>query len=851
MEIKRRHADAVLFYRMGDFYEMFFDDAVLASRVLGIALTSRDREKKVPMCGVPYHAARSYISRLLKEGHKVALCEQTEDPALAKGLVERAVERVITPGVALDAEFLDNKSNNFIAAAISTVNSAAFAYMDVLTGEFRVAELSGTDELAGEIKRVLPTELLVEEGKAPDAARLVKNVTPISPYDFSLDTATERLKEHFEVATLDGFGLGPMKLGARAAGALLGFVSSTQGARLGHIRGLTPYYPASYMVIDHTTMRNLDILENSRDASKDNTLLSVLDRTRTAMGARTLRAWLARPLKDPVGISARLDAVEEMTLFDRERREVQDLLDEIQDMERLMGRISMRVATPRDMVSLRDSLRIIPRLIQTLHAFESNIIAGKRTTLDPVTEAMERIERTLVDAPPLSLADGGVIREGFSTELDDLRSAGAGAKDAIAGIEATERERTGIASLKVGYNRVYGYYMEVSKAKAAGLPPDFIRKQTLVNAERFATPELKDLEAKILGAEERARALETAYFMELRDEVAAFSSRVLATAKRVGNLDAYASLADAAKIGRYARPVVSDGDAIRITDGRHPVIEAMHGEPFVPNDLCLDASSGQIHVITGPNMAGKSTFLRQAALITLMAQIGSFVPAASAEIGVVDRIFSRVGAADDISRGQSTFMVEMSETANILNNATPRSLVILDEIGRGTSTFDGLSIAWAVVERLHDNAASRARTLFATHYHELTDLSLTKERVKNYNMAVREWDGKIVFLRKVVPGGSSRSYGIQVAKLAGLPDAVTRRAAEILKNLERGELNDAGKPRIAACAAGPDAGAELHLVARSEREERFTSLISAFDIDSTSPKEALDILYRLKETLDD
>ncbi len=848
LDLKAQNSDAVLFFRMGDFYEMFFEDAKTASRVLGIALTSRDKNREIPMCGVPYHAAATYIARLVKEGLKVAVCEQIEDPNDSKGIVGRAVTRVITPGVTIDDELLDPRTNNFIASVSFGPRVSGLAYMDVSTGEFRAAEFSGAEEIRDEIRRIHPLELIVSDGaedRLGSEDLRVKKLTPVPKYGYKPDTAAETLTRHFGTTSLEGFGLGELKEAVKAAGALLGYIKSTQKSELSHIKKCVPYSTGEYLIIDHSTRRNLEITENIRTGGKEGTLLDTLDRTKTAMGARLLKSWLLHPLKDKARIGARQNAVGELIEMRDLRGELQELLNEVYDLERLMVRVSLKAATPKDLVSLRSSLEKIPSIKRTVGQFSSPLIAAMSADIDPVEEAEALIGSSVVDSPPYSVKDGGVVREGYDPALDELRSIGAGGKDWIARLERDERARTGINSLKVGYNRVFGYYIEVTKTNLSSVPDDYIRKQTIANAERYITPALKEWEERILTAEEKARELEASIFANIVESLSKYSERVQKTAGVLAALDALGSLAEAAERMNYAMPTVNDGDSIEIEGGRHPVIEA-GVKDFVPNDLLLDGSSNGIIILTGPNMAGKSTYLRQNALIVLMAQIGSFVPASKAVIGAVDRIFTRVGASDDLARGHSTFMVEMNEAANILNNATGKSLIILDEIGRGTSTFDGLSIAWAVVEYIHDNPELKAKTLFATHYHELTDLSLTKERVKNYNMAVKEWNERIIFLRKVVPGGSSRSYGIQVARLAGLPAPVISRALEILRNLETGELNDSGLPRLAfKREAGPDAGQMTLFGERDPVRERLREM----EPDSMTPLEALTELHKLKEML--
>lgn len=849
LDIKKENGDAILFFRIGDFYEMFFDDARCASRVLGIALTSRDRTREIPMCGVPYHAAATYIAKLVKEGHKVAVCEQVTDPRDSKGIVERAVSRVITPGIALDSEILDPRANNFIAGAHTGTGSCGFSYMDVSTGEFRITEFPSEAALKDEIRRLCPLELVVAE-EARGAFELnelgVKKLSTLPRYDFDRGVAQGRLTEHFNTASLDGFGCAGLDEGVRAAGALLKYIKDTQRSALAHVRKCTPYHTDDYLILDHSTRRNLEITESIRTNGREGTLLDVLDRTKTAMGARRLKSWLLHPLKDIALIRRRQDAVEELK-DNRERlAKLQALLNEVYDLERLMVRVSMSAANPRDLCSLKESLRKIPAVRDALSPFSSDLLASICSSVDAVEEAAGMIESAIVDVPPVSTRDGGFIKTGFDRTLDDLRDIGSGGKDWILRCEAQERAATGINSLKVGYNRVFGYYIEVTRANLDSVPSGYIRKQTLVNAERFVTPALKEWEERILTAEERSKEIESEIFSGILREVASFSERVQRSADLIATLDAIASLSQAAGERGYARPEVNGSDSIYIEGGRHPVVEALVPDNFVANDLALDGAC-RFMILTGPNMAGKSTYLRQNALIVVMAQTGSFVPAAGASIGMVDRIFTRVGASDDLGRGQSTFMVEMNETANILNNATGRSLIILDEIGRGTSTFDGLSIAWAVAEYIHDSPALRSRTIFATHYHELTDLPLTKENAKNYNMAVKEWEDRIIFLRKVVPGGSNRSYGIQVASLAGIPDAVVERAREILRNLETGELNDAGMPRLAANRGRPPASAQLSLLGGKDplRDE-----LKRIDVNRLTPLDALTALDKLKGLLE-
>ncbi|GMR04268.1 MAG: DNA mismatch repair protein MutS [Thermodesulfobacteriota bacterium] len=851
LEIKEGLKDAILFFRMGDFYEMFYEDAVTASRILGIALTSRDRTRKIPMCGLPYHAAKGYIKKLIAEGFRVAVCDQVEDPSKAKGIVRRAVTRVITPGTVLDDEMLDPTANNFIASISISKKKYGLSYMDISTGEFRVTEFDDAAVLCDELRRIGPLELLVDEGSEDvdftgDAS--IKKITPLNNYDFDFSLNLERMRKHFATHSLDGFGFSGLTAGVEAAGALLNYIKETQRSELAHIKKCTPYFTGDFMVVDSTTRRNLEITGNLVSRGSKGTLFEVLDFTSTALGARRLKAWLARPLKDVDAIERRLNAVEELLeetlLSDRLRSGLSD----VYDLERLTARVSLGVAAPRDLVSLKNSLKKVSLIKEAASLLSSPLLKELVEDIDSVDEAAALIDGALTDPPPHSVKDGGVIKKGFSAELDGLRETGSGGKDWITSLEAQERKRTGIGSLKVGYNRVFGYYIEITKTHLKNVPLEYTRKQTLVNAERYITPELKEWEFKILTAEERSLKLEAELFEALVKGLTPFTGRIARTAELISVLDALLSFASAAARFGYVKPVVNGCDEIIIEDGRHPVVEANSDEGFIPNDIRLDNGSAQIVILTGPNMAGKSTYLRQNALIVFMAQTGSFVPASRAVLGVVDRIFTRVGASDDLARGQSTFMVEMNETANILNNVTPRSLVILDEVGRGTSTFDGLSIAWAVVEYLHDHPEASAKTLFATHYHELTELSLTKERVKNYNMAVREWNGEIKFLRKVVAGEASSSYGIHVAKLAGLPDGVLTRAAEILKNLEEGELTDRGVPRL---AQGVSREAEIRQTNLLGKKDELREEIKSIDVERTTPMEALAILNKLKGLIDD
>ncbi len=864
LEIKEKHKDAIVFYRMGDFYEMFFEDAELASRILEIALTSRDRDKDsgVPMCGVPHHSAASYIARLVQQGHKVAICEQMEDPSQAKGLVRRQVVRVVTPGLVVDPDALVSQENNHLMGVYPQEDAYGVAVLDVSTGEFRVTELSGEKTLLSEGERIRPRELLLPQGceGREELASCLRTWNPVlvtyrAPSEFSKERAISLLCSHFKVQSLEGFGCGGMNAGIVAAGAVLSYAMETQGERLPHVRSLKPYILTEHMVLDEWTRRNLELFENLQDRSRKNTLLHVLERTMTPMGARALRRWLAYPLTDLERIEQRLDSVEELFKGNGLRERLRKALGQIQDLERLGARISLGVANARDLVCLKDSLKALPSLKEILEGTTSFILSEIQQCLDPLEDVVQWVERTLVQNPPLSLKEGGLIRQGVHPELDEWMRIGKDNKQYIAAMEERERVKTGIPGLRIGYNRVFGYYLEVSRSQTRLVPPDYIRKQTLVNAERYINEELKQYELKVLEAEQRRAALEQQLFEELRERVAGQVERIQQAAQQVAQLDCLASLAQVAVENRYVRPRLDKSNGLRIRDGRHPVLESISmGERFVPNDLELDGTSTRMIVLTGPNMAGKSTFLRQVALIVLMAQAGSFVPASEASIGLVDRIFTRVGASDNLARGQSTFMVEMTETAQILHNATARSLIILDEVGRGTGTRDGLSIAWAVAEHILENPQLRSRTLFATHYHELTELALTKEGVRNFHMAVKEWNDRVIFLRRVVEGGTNRSYGIQVARLAGLPLQVLERAKEILSNLEKEELDDLGHPRLARTRSRSRSSRvdprQISLFGAHIGEDgRIKEELRKLDLDTLTPLEALNLLHKWKRTL--
>lgn len=807
LEVKERYPDCIIFFRMGDFYEMFFEDAVTASRVLEITLTSRNknREDAIPLCGFPYHAASSYIAKLIEKGFKVAVCEQVEDPKLAKGVVKREVTRVVTPGLVLDTENLDAKENNYLAALTVRGGRFALAFVDISTGEFRVAEAEEREFFRAETAGLPIREILVAEDLRDDD--LIRSVVGEGehcrinrlPADrFDPAAAVALLRDHFPEEKLSGIALESHPAAAAAAGAVLAYMTETQKDRLDHINELTWYESGAHLLLDEVAKRNLELFSTITEGKKSGSLFHVLDETVTSLGGRRLRWWLNHPLFDPIRIRERLAAVSEIREGNLLRESLRGILKDVYDLERLGSRIAVGLANGRDLAALRTSLLVLPRLRDAIAGGEAPLLRAIRDGIDEMPDLRVLIEGAIVDEPPLTIREGGIIREGYDPELDQLIAIMRDGRKWIAALEEKERQRTGIHSLKVGFNSVFGYYIEVTKANARLIPTEYIRKQTLVNAERYINEELKGYEETVLHAEERRQAREYDLFVEIRGRIAGEIRRIQRTAARIADLDAVASLAEVAERYNYCCPVVDGEDVIEITDGRHPVVERQaDGTGFVPNDVLLDLEKNRFLIITGPNMAGKSTCIRQVALIVLMAQMGSFVPAARARIGVVDRIFTRIGAADNLARGQSTFMVEMNEVAEILRHATKRSLIILDEVGRGTSTFDGLSIAWATAEYIHDAPSLGARTLFATHYHELTELAVTKEGVRNFNIAVREWGEKIIFLRKIMEGGTNRSYGIQVARLAGVPTEVIVRAKEILRNLEKGELDEAGMPKIA------------------------------------------------------
>ena len=873
MEIKAAHEDAILFYRMGDFYEMFFDDAVVAAKILGITLTSRSSKNdknKIPMCGVPHHAVSSYLAKLVKAGHRVAVCEQVEDPRLVKAgkIVKREVLRVVTPGVTTEEQLLDDKSNRYLSAISHSADKSHSAYgasyLDISTGEFLVSEHAGLDELLDELCRMAPAELLINESEDASSQEVVQNIAGLLPniclskraeHTFYFETAREALLEHFQTLNLAGFGCDQMQPGISAAGALLQYVSETQKTACSHIEKLIPVNLEDVLIVDEPSRRNLELVQTIVGSSRKGSLLDMLDYTSTPMGARLLKRRLLFPLRDVDRIRARLQAVEQLFIDSSLRESLRGLLADVYDLERLNSRVVLGSANPRDLLAIHNTLAQLPAIKNLVAEIKEGVLHQVASDLDVLPATKTLLEKCIRDDAPVSLREGKIIREGFHPELDELMAIQRDGRGMILALEAKERERTGINNLKIGFNKVFGYYLEVSRGQLANVPDYFIRKQTLVNGERYITPDLKEFESKVLGAEEKRLALEYQIFTDIRNEVAAQSPILLETAAHLARLDYFACLAETARRHRYVKPHVENGEEIAIIEGRHPVIEqTLPAGRFVPNDIHLDQESEEVLIITGPNMAGKSTVLRQTALIVLMAQMGSFVPAEKADIGVVDRIFTRVGAMDDLRRGQSTFMVEMNETANILNNATENSLVILDEIGRGTSTFDGLAIAWAVAEDLVNKNNKGVKTLFATHYHELTELALTRPRVKNFNIGVREWNDSIIFLHKIMPGSTNRSYGIQVAALAGVPPKVVERAHEILKNIEKGEFDHFGKPRIAASApqhnqkrSGPAANHPNQLSLFTPGNDAVREKLETIKPDTLAPLEALNLLYELKK----
>jgi DNA mismatch repair protein MutS len=865
LDAKQQYRDAILFFRMGDFYEMFYEDALVAARALELTLTSRSKDANgggIPMCGVPFHAVDGYIARLVKKGFRVAICDQVEDPRKAKGLVKREVVRVVSPGTLTDANYLDAREPAFLMAVCPRLRGSAasarqadevigVALLDLSTGDFSAAEYHGADgsaTLADEIAVLKPREIIVPaEATIPIVAASAVPVTPVDAWTFDGESARRALLDQLRTGGLAGFGLDGRHAAVAAAGALVHHLRTTQKLDLAHVRAIRYRERRDTLLIDPTTLKHLEIVEGA-EGGRPGSLLDELDRTVTSIGSRLLRSWLLAPLVALEPIRDRLDAVEEVAFRTTERGKFRETLKAVQDLDRLVARVALGTAGPRDFLGLKQSLAVIPRIRTVLTDLRAPLVCSLVAELDDLVDVRDAIESTVLDDAPALARDGGIIRDGVDTELDELRTISRSGKQVIAEMETRERARTGIASLKVRYNRVFGYYIEISKSNLGAVPPDYHRKQTIAGGERFITPALKEYEEKVLGADERILERELEIFEKLRCAVAGEAARIQATSRALASLDVLTALADTAAANNYTKPHVHDGDELVVGDGRHPVVErraAAAGEPFVPNDINLNGTTSQLMILTGPNMGGKSTYLRQTALLAVMAQAGSFVPAREAKIPLVDRIFARVGASDNIARGHSTFMVEMQETANILHNATARSLVVLDEIGRGTSTFDGLSLAWAVAEYLATNPHAKPKTLFATHYHELTDLADATPGVVNFHVSAREWKDDIVFLRKIVPGRSDRSYGIQVARLAGLPPTILDRAREILAALERDELTRGGRPSVSGTPTDPQR--QLGLFQSQPADDRLRDRLSALDIDRMTPIEALALLADLKK----
>ncbi len=868
VDTKSQYPDCILFYRLGDFYEMFFEDAITASKELEITLTGKScgLDERAPMCGVPYHAVESYLNRLVKKGYKVAICEQMEDPKLTKGLVKRDVVRIVTPGTNLDTKSLDESKNNYLMCIVYIADRYGVSVADITTGDYFVTELSDGTGLLDEIYRFMPSEIICNESFYMSGldledlrGRLGITVYTLDPWYFDDAICKKKLLEHFHVSAFAGLGLQDYDCGIISAGALLAYLLETQKNSLSHLTHITPYTTGKYMMLDSSTRRNLELCETLREKQKRGSLLWVLDKTKTAMGARMLRKFVEQPLIEKDEIESRLDAVEELKGGAILREEIREYLSPVYDLERLITRITYGSANPRDLTAFKTSLEMLPHIHCILEELESPLLIDIRGQLDPLEDLYTLVHNAIIDDPPLAMKEGGIIRNGYNEEVDTLRNAKADGKDWLAKLEEKERETTGIKNLKIKYNKVFGYYLEVTNSYKNMVPDYYTRKQTLANAERYITPELKELEDTILGAEDKLYALEYELYSTVRNTIASQVERIQKTARAIASLDVFASLALVAERNRYVRPQINTQGVMDIKDGRHPVVEKMiPHDMFIPNDTYLDDKKHRVSIITGPNMAGKSTYMRQAALIVLMAQMGSFVPAAEANIGLADRIFTRVGASDDLASGQSTFMVEMTEVANILRNATNRSLLILDEIGRGTSTFDGLSIAWAVVEYISDTKLLGAKTLFATHYHELTELEGKIENVNNYCIAVKEKGDDIVFLRKIVKGGADKSYGIQVAKLAGVPDLVIGRAKEIVEELSNEDITT----RVSEIAAKEQAGRKKNRPKKYDevdiaqmslfdtvKDDDVLEELKNIDVANLTPVDALNMVYRLQNKL--
>ena len=863
---KEEYKDCILFYRLGDFYEMFFDDAIVVSKELELTLTGKDcgQEERAPMCGIPFHAAETYINRLVANGHKVAICEQMEDPKKAKGIVKREVIKIVTPGTNLNTQALDETKNNYMMCIVYLGDKMGVSIADYSTGDFFVTELEKENELIDEINKFCPSEIIVNEYFEMRGINLFElnnklgiTESTLDNWYFDDDTCRNKLLTHFGVGTLDGMGLKDYSVGITASGALLTYLYETQKSNMPHITSLQPYTTGKYMIIDSSSRRNLELVETMREKQKRGSLLWVLDKTKTAMGARKLRSIIEHPLIDKKEIIKRQDAIEELCNNAIDREEIREYLNPVYDLERIMTKISCKSANPRDLIAFKNSLKMLPYIKGILKNFKSELLNESFNKLDDLKDLYELIDSAIVEEPPIGMRDGGIIKQGYSSEADELRDAKTKGKEWLAQLETREKERTGIRNLKVKYNKVFGYYLEVTNSFKEMVPPEWVRKQTLTNAERYTTDELKHLEDVILGAEDKLYSLEYDLFSEVREKISSQVARIQQTAKSIALIDVFASLSVVAGQNEFVRPSINEKGIVDIKNGRHPVVEKMmNNDMFVANDTYLDNNANRISIITGPNMAGKSTYMRQTALIVLMAQIGSFVPASSADIGIVDRIFTRVGASDDLASGQSTFMVEMTEVANILRNATKDSLIILDEIGRGTSTFDGLSIAWAVVEHIANTKILGAKTLFATHYHELTELEGTLDGVNNYCIAVKEKGDDIVFLRKIVKGGADRSYGIQVAKLAGVPSQVIERAKELVLELSDADISQKAKDiaqyskKVASMNKQYKKVDDLEVKQMSlfdtVKDDDIITDIKNMDISNMTPIDALNTLYKLQ-----
>lgn len=863
METKNQYKDCILFYRLGDFYEMFFDDALCVTKELELTLTGKScgLDERAPMCGVPFHSAESYINRLVERGYKVAICEQVEDPKSAKGLVKREVIRVVTPGTNSFTSSLDETRNNYLMGIVSIEGKFGISVVDVTTGEYLMTEVDSVSKLLDEINKFTPSEIICNDTfyiSGVDmndlSSRLGIVISPLDPSYFDKDSCQRALCRHFKVSTLEGLGFKEYAIGTIAAGSIMQYLEETQKCSLAHISHLLPYHTGKYMLLDRNTRRNLELVETLREKQKRGSLLWVLDKTKTAMGARKLRSSLEQPLIDKETILQRYDAIDELNQDVITREELREYLNPVYDLERLLSKISYKTVNPRDMIALESSLSMLPHIRLLCSNFKSDLFQDFTQNLDPLEDVYQLIHSAIVEEPPISVREGGIFKNGFNEEIDHLRNAKTEGKNWLADLETTEKEQTGIKNLRIKYNKVFGYYLEVTKSFVNQVPDTWIRKQTLTNAERYTTPELKEMEDTILGAEDRLYNLEYTVFCQLREEIFQQMDRIQQTASVIASIDMIASLAYVAEHNHYVRPKLNNKGILRIKDGRHPVIEQMIAhDMFIPNDTFLDEDSHRLVIITGPNMAGKSTYMRQTALIVLMAQLGSFVPASQADISLVDRIFTRVGASDDLASGQSTFMVEMTEVANILHNATKNSLIILDEIGRGTSTFDGLSIAWSVVEHIVDKKLIGAKTLFATHYHELTELEGKLEGVQNYCIAVKEDGEDIVFLRKIVKGGADKSYGIQVAKLAGVPEQVLVRAREIADQLENKDALslDGVVNQMAVSSPGEKTMNQLSIFDTMGNDQTDDILFELRDIDLSrvTPMDAMNLVYKWQKSL--